>query len=74
MDSARYDMMIKCGAGGQPMLDLIRTHRRLWCCSYMSRWAEPDDLCLLLSQTKYNVSLALNENDMDSARYDMVAQ
>jgi hypothetical protein len=74
MDSARYDMVVQCGAGGQPKLDLIRTHTRLWCCCYMSRWSEPDDLCLLLSQTKYNWSLAPDEDDMDSARYDMVAQ
>jgi hypothetical protein len=74
MDSARYDMSAECGAGGQPKLDLIRTYTRLWCFSNMCRWSEPVDLRLLLSRTKYNWSLAPDEDDMDSARYDMVAQ
>jgi hypothetical protein len=74
MDSARYDMVVQCGAGGQPILDLILTHTKLWCCCYLSRWSEPDDLRLLICQTKYSESLAPDEDDMDSARYDMLAQ
>jgi hypothetical protein len=38
------------------------------------RWSEPVDLPLLLSQTKYNWSLAADEVDIDSATHDMVSQ
>jgi hypothetical protein len=40
-------------AGGQPNLDLLTTHMRLWCCCYVSRWYEPLDLPLLLSKANY---------------------
>jgi hypothetical protein len=50
------------------------TYTRLWCFSNMCRWSEPVDLRLLLSRTKYNWSLAPDEDDMDSATYDMVAR
>jgi hypothetical protein len=36
--------------------------------------SEPDDLPLLLSQPKYNWSLAAVEADVHSATYDMVAK
>jgi hypothetical protein len=29
VDSARYDVVARCGAGGQPKLDLITIHTRL---------------------------------------------
>jgi len=67
-------MMAQCGAGGQPKLDLICTHTRLSCRSYMRKFSEPVDLPLLVSQTKYNWSLALDEAEVDSATHDMVAQ
>jgi hypothetical protein len=38
------------------------------------RWSEPVDFLLLLSQTKFNRSLAPGEADVDSVAYDMVAQ
>jgi hypothetical protein len=37
-------------------------------------WSEPVDLPLLLSQTKYNWSLAADEADIYSGTYDMVSQ
>ena len=40
----------------------------------MRRWSEPVDLPLVLSQTKYNWSLAADEVDIHSATYDMVDQ
>jgi hypothetical protein len=40
----------------------------------MRRWSEPVDLPLLLSQTKYNWSLAADDVDDDSARHEMVAE
>ena len=38
------------------------------------RWSEPVDLPLLLSQTKYNWSLAAVDVIEDSATHDMVTQ
>ena len=39
-----------------------------------AQWSEPVDLPLLLSQTKYNWSLAEVDADIDSTTQDMVAQ
>jgi hypothetical protein len=75
VDSTRYDMVAQRGVGGKPKLDLLRTHTPLWCCCYVRQWSEPVDIPLLLSQnTKYNCSLALVEDNVDSATHDMVAQ
>jgi hypothetical protein len=40
----------------------------------MRRWSEPDDLPLLLSQTKYVRSLAGVEAKVESAAHDMVVR
>jgi hypothetical protein len=40
----------------------------------VGRWSEPVDLPFLLSQTKYNWSLAEVDADIDSTTQDMVAQ
>ena len=40
----------------------------------MRRWSEPDDLPLVLSQTKYNWSLAADGEDVHSATHDMEVQ
>jgi len=53
MDSARSTMAAQCGAGGQPKLAILSTHKRLWCCCYMRGWSAPVDFPLLLSQTKH---------------------
>ena len=74
VDSGTYDMVAQCGAGGQPKLGLLRTHTSLWCCCNVRRRREPFDFPLLLSQTKYNWSLAPVEADVDSAIHDMVAE
>jgi hypothetical protein len=73
--SAIYDMVAQCGAGGRPKLDLLRTHHtrlqyRLW----LRRWSEPLDLPFLLSQRKWNETIATVEAHGSSAIYDMVAQ
>jgi hypothetical protein len=73
VDSATHNMVVQCGAGGRPLLDLLRTHTRLSCRRYMRRWSEPVDLPLLLSCPKYNWSLALDEVDVDSGTHDMLA-
>ena len=74
VDSATNGMVAQCRAGDQQKSDLIRTHTRLYCCGYMRKWSEPVDLPFLLSQTKYNRSLAPVEADVDSATNGMVAQ
>ena len=74
VDSARYDMVAQCGAGGQPKSDLLSTHMRLWLWPYERRWSEPVALSVVLCQTKLNWSLAAVEADTDSATYDMEAQ
>jgi L-arabinose isomerase len=74
VDSAAYDKVAQCGDGGQPKFDLLRTHKRLQYRMQVRRWSEPVDFPLLLSQTKYNRSLAPDEADVDSATHDMVAQ
>ena len=73
--SAAYDMVAQCGApGGQPKFDIYLDHTRLKYCLHARGWSEPVDLPLLLSQTKYNRSLAADEADVDSAPHNMVAQ
>jgi hypothetical protein len=74
VDSATHDMAVQRAAGGQPNSNLIRTYTRLWCCCFRRRWPEPFDLRLLLSQTKYNRSLAPAEAHVDSATHDMAVQ
>jgi hypothetical protein len=74
VDSATHDMVAQCGAGGQPKLDLLRTHTRPSCCCNMRKLSEPVDLPLLLSKTKYNWSLALDEAYVNIATHDMLAQ
>jgi hypothetical protein len=70
VDRAKYDMVAKCGVGGQSKSDLLRTNTRLHYRLQVRRWSEPVDLPLLLSQTKYNWSLASVEAHVDDARYD----
>jgi hypothetical protein len=72
LDSATYDVVAKCGAGHQPKLDLLGTHTTLYYRLYGRRWSGPVDLPSLLSQTKYNRSLAAVEANEDSATYDVV--
>ena len=74
VDSATHDMTPKGGAVGQHKIDPFRTHTRLYCRMQVRRWSESVDLPLLLLQTKYNRSLALDEADVDRATYDKVAQ
>ncbi len=69
MESTTHDVVAKRGAGCKLKLDLIRTYTRLWCCCFRRRWPEPVDLRLLLSQTKYNRSLAPDDVDLDSATH-----
>jgi hypothetical protein len=68
VDSGRDVFVVQCGGGDKPILDLIRTYTRLWCCGYMRRWPEPADLPLLLFQTKHNWSLAPAQAHVDSGR------
>jgi hypothetical protein len=74
VDSATHDIADQCGAGGQPKLDLLSTHTKLWCCCNVRRWREPVDFPLLLSQTKYQWSLAPVVVDVDSATHDIADQ
>jgi hypothetical protein len=69
VDDARYDTNAHCGIGGQSKPDLLLTHTRLHYRLQVRRWSEPVDLPLLLSQTKYNWSLASAETNVDDARY-----
>jgi outer membrane lipopolysaccharide assembly protein LptE/RlpB len=55
-------------------LDLLSTHTRLWCRPYERRWSVPVDLPLLVSQTKYDTSLAAVDAELDNGTHDMVAQ
>jgi len=68
----RYGGLMWCWR--QAEFDLLRTHTRLWCRPYAIWRSEPVDLPLLLSQTKYNCSLAPVHEIVDRARYDMVAK
>jgi hypothetical protein len=74
VDSAAHDMETERGAGGKPIVDLFRTHTRLWYSCSVRRWREPVDLRLLLSQTKYNWSIAPVGADVDSATHDIEAE
>jgi hypothetical protein len=74
-DSARCDMVAQCVAAfGQPKLDLLGTHTRLYLCLYVRRWSEPVDSPLLLSKINSFWSLAAVEEDGDSVTHEMVAQ
>jgi hypothetical protein len=67
-------MVARCGADGQPKLDLLSAHTRLWYRLWVRRWSEQVELPFVTSQTKYNGSLAPVEADDYSATNDMVAR
>jgi hypothetical protein len=74
VDSDRHVMVAQCGACGKLKLDLIWTHTRLPLRTNASSPPEPVDLPLLLSQTKYNWSLAPAHSHVDDDRYVLAAQ
>ena len=55
-------------------MPLIMTDTRLCIDDTREMWSKPIDLFLLLSLPILNVPLAANDDDVDSARYAMVAQ
>jgi hypothetical protein len=74
MEFATYEFASRCGAGGQPKLDLIGTHMRLLRRTFERRWSEPVDLRLALMHTNYIWSLAGVHADMECATLELAAQ
>jgi hypothetical protein len=71
VDIDTHDIADNNGACGRPKVDLLSTYTRLWCWPYVRRWSEPVDLPFLLSQAKYNWSLAQDDATADIDTHDM---